>query len=124
MCFVCLELSENVGKEWGRWATLLPRALGFSIIGKQVLIMNVSIWFLVFENLYLLRQRKKRERERACEPVRFGPRAVGRRVTQELLRARASVLLKPSPYGFNNFFGFWLLKSISACGMDIGNAQL
>ena len=44
----------------GRWATLLPRALGLSIIRKQTLIMNVSICFLLFEGLYFC----FRERER------------------------------------------------------------
>ena len=33
------------------WATFLPRPLGFSIMGKQTLIMNVEIWFLLFEGL-------------------------------------------------------------------------
>ena len=59
--FFCLEFSENAGKEWERWATLLPRALGLSINGKQTLIMNVSIWFLLFEDFYL----RERERESA-----------------------------------------------------------
>ena len=117
-CLMCF-LSENAGKEWGRWATLLPRAVGLNIIGKQTLIMNVSIWFLLFEGIYFCFREIERE---SAWPLRFRPRPVGRRVTQELLTARASVLLKPLPYGFITFF--WLLKSISSCGMDIGNAQL
>ena len=59
-----LELSENAGKEWGPWATLLPRPLGFSIMGKQTLIMNVSIWFLLFEGLSFCVGERERDRER------------------------------------------------------------
>ena len=60
-CVFCLELSENAGKEWGPWATLLPRPLGFSIMGKQTPIMNVSIWFLLFEGLSFCFGERERE---------------------------------------------------------------
>ena len=55
------DLSENAGKEWGPWASLLPRPLGLSIMGKQTLIMNVSIWFLLFEGLSFCFGERERE---------------------------------------------------------------
>ena len=61
----CLRMPEKSG--WGPWATLLPRPLGFSIMGKQTLIMNVSIWFLLFEGLSFCFGETKRERERERE---------------------------------------------------------
>ena len=49
-------------------------------------------------------------------------RAVSRRVIQELLIARVSVLMKPLPYGLITFFGS--CTRFSPCGMDMGNVQL
>ena len=89
-------------------ATFLPTPVGFNIMGKQTLIMNVSIWFLLFEGLFFLLRRERereKERERERERIRLRPGAAGRRVTQELLTARASVLTKPLPHGCITFFG-------------------
>ena len=82
------------------WATLLPRALGLSRIGKQILIMDVSIRLFLFEGHFFCLRERERERESANH---LRPGAAGRRVTQEFLIARATVLLKPLPYGLNTF---------------------
>ena len=126
MCFLfCLELSENAGKEWGRWATLLPRVLGLSIIGKQTLIMNIANsdyeyvnLFFLFEGLYFcFRKREKEFANRLGLGIGLWAEGWPKSFWQP------ERVFSRNHYHMDSSF-FWLSNSISPCGMDMGNAQL